>query len=47
MIDLLFASKKFRREAVHRMRNASVTRVLSADPQFVRYPRVPLHVVGV
>ncbi|GAO18670.1 uncharacterized protein UV8b_01837 [Ustilaginoidea virens] len=37
MIDLLFASKKFRREAVHRMRNASVTRVLSADPQF--FPR--------
>lgn len=35
MVDLLFTSKKFRREAVHRMRNASVTRVLSADPQFV------------
>lgn len=37
MIESLFTSKKFRREAVHRMRNASVTRVLSADPQFVRY----------
>jgi hypothetical protein len=35
MVELLFSSKKFRREAVHRMRNASVTRVLSADPQFV------------
>lgn len=35
MLDALFNSKKFRREAVHRMRNASVTRVLSADPQFV------------
>ncbi|KAG6036488.1 hypothetical protein E4U41_005710 [Claviceps citrina] len=37
MLDLLFTSKKFRREAVHRMRNASVTRMLSADPQF--FPR--------
>ncbi|KAG6014327.1 hypothetical protein E4U43_006658 [Claviceps pusilla] len=37
MLDLLFASKKFRREAVHRMRNASVTRMLSPDPQF--FPR--------
>ncbi|KHO01332.1 uncharacterized protein MAM_00333 [Metarhizium album ARSEF 1941] len=37
MVDLLFTSRKFRREAVHRMRNASVTRVLSADPQF--FPR--------
>ena len=36
MVDLLFTSKKFRREAVHRMRNANVTRLLSADPQFVR-----------
>lgn len=41
MIDLLFNSKRFRREAVQRMRNASVTRVLSADPQFVR-PQFPL-----
>ncbi|KJZ75838.1 hypothetical protein HIM_04662 [Hirsutella minnesotensis 3608] len=37
MIDLLFNNKKYRREAVSRMRNASVTRVLSADPQF--FPR--------
>ncbi|POR34990.1 Uncharacterized protein TPAR_04815 [Tolypocladium paradoxum] len=37
MVDLLFNSKKFRKEAVQRMRNASVTRVLSADPQF--FPR--------
>ncbi|KAK2609200.1 hypothetical protein QQS21_002282 [Conoideocrella luteorostrata] len=37
MIDLLFTSRKFRREAIHRMRNASVTRLLSADPQF--FPR--------
>ncbi|KAG8406644.1 hypothetical protein J3458_020985 [Metarhizium acridum] len=37
MVDLLFTSRKFRREAVHRMRNASVTRLLSADPQF--FPR--------
>ncbi|KAG6028795.1 hypothetical protein E4U40_000808 [Claviceps sp. LM458 group G5] len=37
MLDLLFTSKKFRRDAVHRMRNASVTRMLSADPQF--FPR--------
>ncbi|KAF7543348.1 hypothetical protein G7046_g10017 [Stylonectria norvegica] len=37
MVDALFASKRFRREAVHRMRNASVTRVMSADPQF--FPR--------
>ncbi|KAG6003155.1 hypothetical protein E4U21_002309 [Claviceps maximensis] len=37
MVDLLFTSKKFRREAVHRMRNASVTRMLSPDPQF--FPR--------
>lgn len=35
MIDTLFSNKKFRKEAVHRMRNASVTRVMSADPQFV------------
>ncbi|PHH58546.1 hypothetical protein CDD80_2183 [Ophiocordyceps camponoti-rufipedis] len=35
MVERLFGSKKFRKEAVHRMRNASVTRVLSADPQFV------------
>ncbi|KAH6980925.1 hypothetical protein BKA56DRAFT_632605 [Ilyonectria sp. MPI-CAGE-AT-0026] len=37
MIDALFASKRFRKEAVLRMRNASVTRVMSADPQF--FPR--------
>ncbi|KAL7947532.1 hypothetical protein V8C42DRAFT_318052 [Trichoderma barbatum] len=37
MLDLLFTSKKFRRDAVHRMRNASVTKILSADPQF--FPR--------
>lgn len=35
MVDTLFNNKKFRKEAVHRMRNASVTRVMSADPQFV------------
>lgn len=35
MLDHLFNNKKFRKEAVHRMRNASVTRVLSADPQYV------------
>lgn len=35
MVDALFHSKRFRKEAVHRMRNASVTRVMSADPQFV------------
>ena len=35
MVDQLFSSIRFRREAVTRMRNASVTRVLSADPQFV------------
>ncbi|KAH8180194.1 hypothetical protein LIA77_01713 [Sarocladium implicatum] len=34
MVDTLFSNKKFRKEAVHRMRNASVTRVMSADPQF-------------
>ncbi|KAH7316792.1 hypothetical protein B0I35DRAFT_393813 [Stachybotrys elegans] len=37
MVDLLFSSKKFRKDAVNRMRNASVTRVMSADPQF--FPR--------
>ncbi|KAM4063797.1 hypothetical protein HRG_006908 [Hirsutella rhossiliensis] len=37
MVDLLFNSKRFRREAVHRMRNASVTSIRSADPQF--FPR--------
>ncbi|KAJ6446983.1 arthropod defensin domain-containing protein [Purpureocillium lavendulum] len=37
MVDLLFSSKRFRKDAVNRMRNASVTRVLSADPQF--FPR--------
>lgn len=35
MVDLLFSNKRFRKEAVHRMRNASVTRVMSADPQYV------------
>jgi hypothetical protein len=35
MVDTLFSNKKFRKDAVNRMRNASVTRVLSADPQFV------------
>lgn len=35
MLEALFTSKKFRRDAVHRMRNASVTKILSADPQFV------------
>lgn len=37
MVDLLFSSKRFRREAVHRMRNASVTSIRSADPQFVSH----------
>ncbi|KEY68588.1 hypothetical protein S7711_05772 [Stachybotrys chartarum IBT 7711] len=37
MVDNLFSNKRFRREAVNRMRNASVTRVMSADPQF--FPR--------
>ncbi|KAL7793718.1 hypothetical protein V8C37DRAFT_84343 [Trichoderma ceciliae] len=37
MLEALFSSKKFRRDAVHRMRNASVTKILSADPQF--FPR--------
>ncbi|KAF4122923.1 hypothetical protein GMORB2_7230, partial [Geosmithia morbida] len=37
MVEALFNSRRFRREAVHRMRNASVTRVISADPQF--FPR--------
>lgn len=35
MVEALFTNKRFRKEAVHRMRHASVTRVLSADPQFV------------
>ena len=34
MVEALFASKKFRKDAINRMRNASVTRVMSADPQF-------------
>lgn len=42
MIDALFASKRFRKEAVLRMRNASVTRVMSADPQFVSLFNVAL-----
>ncbi|KAL7934642.1 hypothetical protein V8C35DRAFT_33538 [Trichoderma chlorosporum] len=37
MLEALFTSKKFRRDAVNRMRNASVTKILSADPQF--FPR--------
>ncbi|KAJ3473448.1 hypothetical protein NLG97_g10302 [Lecanicillium saksenae] len=37
MVEALFNNKKFRREAVTRMRNASVTRVLAPDPQF--FPR--------
>ena len=36
MIEAFFTSKKYRREAINRMRNASVTRVMSADPQYVR-----------
>jgi hypothetical protein len=35
MIDAFFTHKKFRRDSINRMRNASVTRVMSADPQFV------------
>jgi hypothetical protein len=35
-VEALFTNKRFRKEAVQRMRNASVTRVMSADPQFVR-----------
>ncbi|KAF9779371.1 hypothetical protein IL306_001916 [Fusarium sp. DS 682] len=34
-VEALFTNKRFRKEAVQRMRNASVTRVMSADPQFV------------
>lgn len=41
MLEALFTNRKFRREAVHRMRNASVTRVLSADPQFVSWNARP------
>ncbi|KAM3528658.1 hypothetical protein MY4038_005778 [Beauveria bassiana] len=37
MIETLFNNKRFRRDAVTRMRNASVTRVLAPDPQF--FPR--------
>lgn len=36
-VEALFTNKRFRKEAVQRMRNASVTRVMSADPQF--FPR--------
>lgn len=44
MVDLLFTSKKFRREVVKRMRNASFTSIRSADPQFVsRRCRVPVY----
>lgn len=35
MIEAMFTNKRYRREAVYRMRNASVTRVMSQDPQFV------------
>lgn len=41
MVDLLFSNKRFRREAVHRMRNASVTSIRSADPQFVSQRPAP------
>ncbi|KAM6507888.1 hypothetical protein FSOLCH5_013087 [Fusarium solani] len=34
MVEALFTNKPFRKEAVARMRNASVTRVMSPDPQF-------------
>lgn len=37
MVDMLFSNRKFRREAVHRMRNTSVTRAFSPDPQYVRH----------
>ncbi|TQV98066.1 hypothetical protein IF1G_03809 [Cordyceps javanica] len=37
MITALFNNKRFRRDAITRMRNASVTRVLAPDPQF--FPR--------
>ncbi|CAH0018619.1 unnamed protein product [Clonostachys rhizophaga] len=37
MVEAMFTNKRFRREAIHRMRNASVTRVMSQDPQF--FPR--------
>jgi hypothetical protein len=37
MVEALFNNKRYRKEAVNRMRNASVTRVISADPQFVSY----------
>ncbi|OAA70346.1 hypothetical protein ISF_02320 [Cordyceps fumosorosea ARSEF 2679] len=37
MIEALFDNKRFRRDAITRMRNASVTRVLAPDPQF--FPR--------
>ncbi|KAF5022667.1 hypothetical protein F66182_5285 [Fusarium sp. NRRL 66182] len=33
-LEAIFTNKRFRKEAVQRMRNASVTRVMSADPQF-------------
>jgi hypothetical protein len=35
MVEALFTNKPFRKESVARMRNASVTRVMSPDPQFV------------
>lgn len=39
MIEAMFNDKRYRRESVYRMRNASVTRVMSQDPQFVCYQR--------
>lgn len=41
MIETLFNNKRFRRDAVTRMRNASVTRVLAPDPQFVSLAATP------
>jgi hypothetical protein len=40
-VEALFTNKRFRKEAVYRMRNASVTRVMSADPQFVSLTFTP------
>ncbi|OAA32926.1 hypothetical protein AAL_00391 [Moelleriella libera RCEF 2490] len=37
MVDMLFANRGFRREAIRRMKNANLTRVLSADSDF--FPR--------
>lgn len=38
MVESMFTNKAFRKGSVQRMRNASVTRVMSADPQFVSIP---------